>query len=163
MESSRREQQLIYSGRLDVFPTSSNHAIKYSTMGRGKIVRFPSKEHKAFKKDCKALFKIQGLTLIPRDLILQPFCLAIWFHSHRFFKKDGSLRLKSDVSNRYKAIEDMLFKQIGVCDSRNIMPVMYKCRPDIPKTEYVRVKLWIPSSFEEERILNGETFNTLAT
>jgi len=131
---------------LNCFPPSVNHMIQ-SFGGH----RFCSPEYKAFKQDMELqMYSRQGENLKQyRDY---PLSLAVYFHNNRFWrKKDGALRLRYDVSNIYKAVEDSIFNYIEIDDSRNVEPRPIKRKQvETEEEPYMVAKLYLlPEGWEK--------------
>ena len=131
--------KLIAEWELTAFPPSANELQKTSYKNK---VRYDTEEYKLFKDHAALELYEQGK---PEVVILAGKALALVtvFHWSGWFRKDGEICQRKDVSNRYKAIEDAIFRHIELDDSYNIAPLPLKAKPIAGKDKLVRAYLYV--------------------
>lgn len=124
---------------LNCFPPSVNHMIQ--SFGGN---RFCSPVYKVFKENIALQMYTQRREKL-KQYQNSPLSLAVYFHNNRFWrKKDGVLRLRYDVSNVYKAVEDSIFNYIEIDDSRNVEPRPIKRKQvETEEEPYMVAKLYL--------------------
>lgn len=121
---------------LDIFPPSVNHMHHSPRAG----FRYDTAEYKQFKQDFAAMV---GNRLEPlRAYEGCPLSLAVYFFWSGWFTKAGQIRKGRDVSNRYKAIEDAVFKAIGIDDAFNYEPKQYKRWPLPNRDKFIECQIF---------------------
>jgi hypothetical protein len=129
---------------LDIFPPSVNHMHHSPRAG----FRYDSPEYKQFKRDFTALVGDKLKPLAAYDG--HPLSLAVFFHWSGWYTKAGDIRKGRDVSNRYKAIEDAVFKAIGIDDSLNVHARAIKEAPIPNRDKFIRCQIsLLPEVFLE--------------
>jgi hypothetical protein len=101
-------------------PPSSNH--QYATIiRRGRPIRIPSKETKDYEKIFKAwlIKNKEAITGAKEDIVQwnKPLSISmvVAFSRERLVTKDGRLK-RLDVSNRTKALHDLISDALGIDD-----------------------------------------------
>jgi len=121
---------------LDVFPPTANLLQRSSRTG----IRYDTAEYKAFKAQFAAMV---GKRLAPLKAHEgMSLSLAVVYRWSGWFTKSGENRKGRDVSNRYKALEDAVFKAIGMDDAYNVMPLMQKAHPESGRDKYVECRIY---------------------
>lgn len=108
---------------LDIFPPSANHLQQSTRSG----IRYDTPEYKQFKRDFAALVgdKLAHLKEYDGKLL----ALMIRFHWSGWFTKSRKLRKGRDVSNRIKALEDAIYKAMGIDDAHTVCVCAFKEPP----------------------------------
>lgn len=134
--------KLLATWEMDVFPPTTNHMQRTDYRSN---IRYDTKEYQQFKRNTQALMTYQGIpNLMP--YADSPLSLVVSFHWSEWFTKAGEIRKNRDVSNRYKAIEDAIFRFIGIDDSRNIVPIPVKALPEGSRDKYITAQLYLIDS-----------------
>lgn len=128
---------LIQQWHLPLFPPSLNGMQRNNGHHR-----FDTAEYKIFKRDIETLIQAGNKTDL-RGLEDAAFSLHVYFHWDKWWRKDGTLRRNLDCSNRYLAIENGVFRAIGIDDSRNVAPIAFKRRQEKSGDPYMVVKLYL--------------------
>jgi Holliday junction resolvase RusA-like endonuclease len=121
---------------LDIFPPSVNHMHHSPRAG----FRYDTAEYKQFKQDFAAMVGDKLKPLAAYDGL--PLGLSVAFHWSGWHTKDGKIRKGRDVSNRYKAIEDAVFKAIGIDDSLNCVVHCYKREPVAGRDKFIKCEIY---------------------
>lgn len=143
--------QVIQEWTMNCFPPSLNNMYPTSRAGH----RFLSSEGKAFKNAFELEMNRQGWPCLI-EYADHSFSLIVEFYWSGWFTKDGKLWTNRDVSNRYKAIEDAIFKKIQIDDSRNILPLPVKRYPEADKDQYIKAKLIMFNRDEFHQVIAGD-------
>ena len=128
--------QLLAEFDLDLFPPTANHIQQSTRSGR----RYDTTAYKVFKAQFTALV---GDRLKPLKAYEgKALCLAVVYRWSGWFTKTGAIRKQFDASNRFKAMEDAIFKAICIHDAYNVLPLMQKAWPEPGRDRYIECRIF---------------------
>ena len=128
--------QLLAEFDLDLFPPTANLLQRSSRSG----IRYDTTAYKVFKAQFSALVGESLKELKAHEG--KALCLAVVYRWSGWFTKTGAIRKQFDASNRFKALEDAIFKAIGMDDAYNVMPLMQKTWPEPGRDRYIECRIY---------------------
>jgi len=125
-------------------PPSVNHQYKTVMVG-GKLMRVPSKEYKQYKKDFAAWAMLKkNEILVARQAIIDwnstlEVSMYCCFEQSRLITKDGRCK-NLDISNRSKALHDLLSEALQINDSTFVSTPMEKVLASLVEEAIIVIK-----------------------
>lgn len=122
-------------------PLSTNQTVKFNRNGR----YYKSTEKEKFQKeiDLQCLKYADEMAAFKRNFCKKTEFLSVFYQiripENKFYNKDGSIkRTRKDLDNYFKALQDRVFKNIGI-DDVYITDIVADLRPEKEYRTYITI------------------------
>jgi len=135
-------------------PPSVNQLYKTLTI-RNQIRRAPSKKYKDWQNQCRQMYlenahKFRCMQVLVQQILEELDCALevryyFFFHRDKIYCKDNTFK-KMDVSNRIKAVEDMVFSVLDMDDrvTWKVIAEKIECPSDVQESVSVTLQPFHP-------------------